>query len=71
MRDHTTTLAGTVLIALVIVACAVLVGLDKLDGDLFMGVVIGPVVGGVVGVVGSAQAARSGSQATIDPPPSA
>jgi hypothetical protein len=71
MRDHTTTLAGTVLIALVIVACAVLVGLDKLDGDLFMGVVIGPVVGGVVGVVGSAQGARSGSQATIDPPPSA
>jgi hypothetical protein len=57
------------LIALVIICTTVLVGIDKVNADLFMGVVVGPVIGGVVGIFGTLKGVQSGSEATATPPP--
>lgn len=65
------TLALVGLVALVVVCAAVLVGMDKVAGDDFMLVVVGPIVGGVIGAVAGAKGFQSGSEATASPPPSA
>lgn len=59
------------LVALVVVCAAVLVGMDKVAGEDFMLVVVGPVVGGVIGAVAGSKGFQSGSEATTNPPPSA
>lgn len=58
------------LVALVVIASAVLVGLDKVEGADFMLVVVGPIVGGVIGAVAGAKGVSQGSSASTNPPPS-
>lgn len=64
----TTWLVG--LLIAVVVCTTVLVALDKVSGELFMGVIVGPIVGGVIGAVANAKGVQSGAQSVVSPPPS-
>jgi hypothetical protein len=67
------TLLGAALVVLVVLigACTFLVYGDKIDGETFMAVVVGPAVGGLIGFVAGAKGVQQGSQATVSPPPDA
>ena len=71
MRGNATILGTIALIAVVVVCCAALVYGDKLDGTLFVGVVVGPVITGGVAVIAGVKGVQQGSQATSNPPPQA
>jgi hypothetical protein len=64
-------LAAGALLALSIVCSTVLVGLDKIDGELYMAAVMSPIVAGLIGAFAAIKGVQSGSQATTDPPPDA
>lgn len=70
-RDSSALYAVIGLLAVALVACTVLVALDKLDGDVFVGVVIGPVIGGGIAFVAGTKGVQQGSQASTSPPPTA
>lgn len=67
-RGNMTLIVGAVVLALIIVSCTFLVAYGKLDATLFMGVVIGPTVGGVVGLVAQTKGTQQGAQAAQAPP---
>lgn len=53
----------------VIILCTTyLVAMDKLAAELYVGVVIGPSVGGLIAYVSHSKGVAQGSEATISPP---
>lgn len=64
-------IAGSALLAIVIVCATILVGLDKIDGNLFVGVVVGPIIGGLIGGIAGVKGVQSGAQATLSSTPDA
>lgn len=70
-RDQTAILAVVALLAVVVVCATVLVALDKLDGDVYAAVTLGPLIGGGIGFVAGSKGVQQGSQASTTPPPSA
>ena len=68
-REQPTVLAVVALLALAVVCATVLVGLGKLDGDVYGAVVLGNVIGGGIGFVAGVKGVQQGSQATTSPPP--
>lgn len=71
MKDNFLVLAGSALLALLFICTTVLVAFDKIAGDIYMGVVVGPAIGGLIGAVAGIKGVQSGSEASIDPPPGA
>lgn len=66
------TVYGVLLVLIVIIVCTtILVGFDKLASDLYVGAIIGPVVGGLIGFVAGTKGVQQGSAASSVPPPSA
>lgn len=64
------TVYGVLFVVVVIILCTtVLVGLDKLASDLYVGAIIGPVVGGLIGFVAGTKGVQQGSAASSAPPP--
>ena len=59
--------AGATLLA-IILCTTFLVAQDKLAADLYVGVVIGPAVGGLIAYVSHSKGVAQGSEATTDPP---
>lgn len=59
--------AGVALLA-IILCTTYLVAQDKLAADLYVGVVIGPAVGGLIAYVSHSKGVAQGSEATADPP---
>ena len=51
MKITPSLLVGGGLISLILICCTILVALDQLDGDNFLAVVVGPLVGAIVGYV--------------------
>lgn len=70
-RDSSALFAVVALLAVAIIGCTVLVALDKLGGDVFVGVVVGPVIGGGIAFVAGTKGVQQGSQASTSPPPTA
>lgn len=72
MSQNNATIYGALaLIAIVIVAVSLLVWDGSIAGDLYMGVVVGPIVGGLIGFVAGTKGVQQGSAATSNPPPEA
>lgn len=66
------TVFGVLAVIVVIVICTtVLVGMDKLASDLYVGAILGPVVGGLIGFVAGTKGVQQGSAASSSPPPGA
>lgn len=64
------TVYGVLFVLVVIIICTtVLVGFDKLASDLYVGAIIGPVVGGLIGFVAGTKGVQQGSAASTAPPP--
>lgn len=64
------TVYGVMAILAIIIGCTTfLVATNDLDADLFMGVVIGPIVGGLIGFVAGTKGVQQGSAASTNPPP--
>ena len=61
---------GVLAVIVVIVICAtVLVALDSLASDLYVGAIVAPVVGGLIGFVAGTKGVQQGSAASTAPPP--
>lgn len=72
MTTSNTVVYGTLaIIALIIVCVSLLVWSGEVDADLYMGVVVGPVVGGLIGFVAGTKGVQQGSAASTIPPPEA
>lgn len=69
MREQASGIGAVVLLVVVVIACAVLVGMDKIDGPLFVGAIVGPIVGGSIGYAAGTKGVQQGSQASTTPPP--
>lgn len=66
------TVFGVLAVLVVIIVCAtVLVAIDNLASDLYIGAVVAPVVGGLIGFVAGTKGVQQGSEATSSPPPQA
>lgn len=65
---NATVTAGAAILVSIILSCAVLTGMDKLGGDLFITGVIAPIVVAVTGYVAHSKGTQQGSQAATDPP---
>lgn len=63
-------MAGLALLS-VIICTTVLVAFDKLDSTLYMSVVIGPAVAGLIAYISHSKGVQQGSEASINPPPDA
>lgn len=70
-RTNATLLAAIALIGLIIACCTLLVALNELSGDLFVGAVVGPLIGAAVTFVAGVKGVQQGSQSTSNPPPTA
>lgn len=71
MTNNTTIYGTLAIIALVIVCVTLLVWDGSVDADLYMGVVVGPIVGGLIGFVAGTKGVQQGSAASSVPPPDA
>lgn len=72
MNQQNTTIYGALgLIALLIIAVTLLVWDGSIDGNQYMAVVVGPIVGGLIGFVAGTKGVQQGSAATSSPPPGA
>lgn len=69
--SNATLYVGGILIGAILACCTFLVAIDKLDAELMMAVVVGPIVGGIVAHVAGAKGVQAGAQAAISPPPDA
>jgi hypothetical protein len=68
MQSNTNMLvAGATLLA-IILCTTYLVAQDKLAADLYVGVVIGPAVGGLIAYISHSKGVAQGSEASSDPP---
>ena len=64
-------IAGTLLLLAIIGSTTFLVASEDVEGELYMAVVVGPIVGGVIGAVAGIKGVQAGSQASVSPPPDA
>lgn len=72
MKSPNSAIVGAfVLLLAILAATTFLVAYDRIDGDAFMAVVIGPSVGGLIGFVAGTKGVQQGSAATASPPPDA
>lgn len=72
MSQNNTTVYGVLaVLALVVVAVSLLVWDGSVEATLYMGVVVGPLVGGLIGFVAGTKGVQQGSAATSSPPPEA
>ena len=62
---------GGGLLALIILCCTVLVGLDKITGSEYLAAVVAPVVAGLIGAIAGIKGVQVGSEASVSPPPEA
>lgn len=70
MTETNRVIYGAIIILITIIAaCTFLVAIDKVPGDDFMLVVVGPTVGGVVGLIAGVKGVQQGTQAALSPPP--
>lgn len=70
MNQSNTTIYGALaIIALVIICVTLLVWDGSIEGTLYMGVVVGPIVGGLIGYVAGTKGVQQGSAASSSPPP--
>lgn len=67
--DNRVTVSALVVLLALIGCCTFLVAIDQLEADLFMGVVVGPAVGGLVAVVAGVKGVQQGTEAALSPPP--
>lgn len=70
MTKNSTVYGVLFVLVVIIICCTVLVGFDKLASDLYVGAIIGPVVGGLIGFVAGTKGVQQGSAASTAPPPS-
>lgn len=61
---------GMIIVIVLTTACTILVLTNHVSGETFMAAVVGPLIGGVVGIIGHARGVTQGSEVTVAPPPS-
>ena len=71
MNQNTTVYGVLAVLALVVIAVSLLVWDGSIEGTLYMGVVVGPLVGGLIGFVAGTKGVQQGSAASTTPPPNA
>jgi hypothetical protein len=68
MESNVNLIVAGVTLLTIIICTTVLVALDKLNADLYTGVVIGPAVGGLIAYISHSKGVAQGTEATTDPP---
>lgn len=72
LNNSNTAVIGAFVLLLALLGCATfLVSTGDIDGNTYMAVVVGPLVGGLVGFVAGTKGVQQGSAASTDPPPDA
>lgn len=72
MTSNSNAIIGAFVLLLALLGCATfLVATGDIDGNTYMAVVVGPLVGGLVGFVAGTKGVQQGSDATANPPPDA
>lgn len=71
MESHANIIVAGLTLLTIIICTTALVGLDKMSAELYMAVVIGPSVAGLIAYISHSKGVQQGSEATVSPPPSA
>lgn len=70
-KANASVLAAVALIGVIIVCATVLVALDEVSGELFVGAIVAPLIGAAVTFVAGVKGVQQGSQSSTNPPPGA